>query len=196
MTLMPASPGPRRGAVVDRAVIEATLQVISEAGFASLTMRAVARAAGVSSATLYARWPSKSHLIAGVLQEIAPHGPIPDAGDLEHDLAALLQSMSGLMTFDQTGPAWSRLLSDMRESTELADIFDREVRLPYQRAVDTVLRRARRRGELRSGLGERVVRDLLTGPLEHHLIRYSGPPRPSEVKQLAAALARALRRDP
>src|SRR6185437_7433806 len=52
-------PGRPRSADADRAIIEATLELLVESGAAAMAIEHVAARAGVSKATIYRRWPNK-----------------------------------------------------------------------------------------------------------------------------------------
>jgi AcrR family transcriptional regulator len=62
-----------RGRATRGKLIEATLAVVREAGYARATTRAIARAAGVAEGTIYRHFPDKSSLFfAAVLESNAP----------------------------------------------------------------------------------------------------------------------------
>jgi TetR/AcrR family transcriptional regulator, cholesterol catabolism regulator len=65
-----------------RKVLDAGLQELRESSYAALTMRAVATRAGVSPASAYTYFPSKSALVAAVylqfLQELPLHTDVDD----------------------------------------------------------------------------------------------------------------------
>lgn len=58
-------------------VLAATLEILAEHGFASLTIDEVAERAGVHTTTVYRRWGSRDGLVAAALasQGAAPPGP-------------------------------------------------------------------------------------------------------------------------
>ncbi|MEU8789737.1 TetR-like C-terminal domain-containing protein [Streptomyces sp. NPDC048643] len=79
-------------------VLRATAEVLFQEGYEHLTIARVAAAAQVAETTVYRRWPSKAHLAADALSELARAGnPIPDTGSLEGDLRALLGQVVALV---------------------------------------------------------------------------------------------------
>jgi len=77
----------RRGAVVRRAVLAATLAELGEGGYASLGIERVAARAGVHKTTVYRRWPDRESLVTDALLELAADDfAIPDTGDVDRDL--------------------------------------------------------------------------------------------------------------
>jgi bisphosphoglycerate-dependent phosphoglycerate mutase family 1 len=95
--------GRPRDVVRDRALLEAALAELEQNGYAGLTTAAVAKRAGVSTATLYRRWRSKDDLLAGTAlawaQELMPE---TDTGTLAGDLGALLHDKA--QTLEEFGP--------------------------------------------------------------------------------------------
>lgn len=63
---MPAAPGP----IAEDAILAAALRLTVEQGWSATSLRDIARAAGLSLAELYRRYPSKSALLAGFLRRI------------------------------------------------------------------------------------------------------------------------------
>ncbi|MGW3115444.1 TetR-like C-terminal domain-containing protein [Streptomyces sp. NPDC001091] len=79
-------------------VLRATAEVLLREGYEHLTIARVAAAAQVAETTVYRRRPSKAHLAADALSELARTGnPIPDTGTLEGDLRALLGQVVALV---------------------------------------------------------------------------------------------------
>ena len=56
--------GRPRSAEVDRAIVDATLDLMVQDGYNALSMEQVAARAGVGKATVYRRWPNKLALVA------------------------------------------------------------------------------------------------------------------------------------
>ncbi|MFJ8695635.1 TetR-like C-terminal domain-containing protein [Streptomyces roseolilacinus] len=79
-------------------VLRATAEVLLHEGYEHLTIARVAAAAQVAETTVYRRWPSKAHLAADALSELARTGnPIPDTGTLAGDLRVLLGQVVALV---------------------------------------------------------------------------------------------------
>jgi AcrR family transcriptional regulator len=84
----------RRGAVVRRAVLAATLDELGEGGYASLGIERVAARAGVHKTTVYRRWPDRESLVTDALLELAADDfAIPDTGDVDRDLRAFARAL-------------------------------------------------------------------------------------------------------
>lgn len=56
----------------DQAILRATLELVAEQGYDSVTMEAIAQRACAGKATLYRRWKSKPYLMADALTSILP----------------------------------------------------------------------------------------------------------------------------
>ena len=82
----------------DADILDATLDVLADVGFAGLTMDLVAQTAQAGKATLYRRWSSKSELILDAVSRLK-HSQVdiehlPDTGTLRGDLLALFEEQS------------------------------------------------------------------------------------------------------
>lgn len=159
----PTRTGRPRSPAADAAIRRATLELLRTDGYANLTMAGVAARAGVSTATLYRRWRSKLDLVVDVLQALAEHWPVPDTGSLEGDLRAVLDTM--LTGMKSTGAIMRGLVGEFTRNGELADALRRNLILPRRAAMVEVLDRAARRGEVRPGVDDDLVFDILAGSL-------------------------------
>src|SRR4051794_36587404 len=82
--------GRRRNEAVRRAILDAALDLLSDADGAPVTVEPIARAAGVGKQTLYRWWPSKGAVLLDALTDYAAQEvPTPDTGSLRDDLRAL-----------------------------------------------------------------------------------------------------------
>jgi AcrR family transcriptional regulator len=80
----------RRGAVLERAILDAALEQLSTVGWKGLTMEGVAAGAQTGKAAVYRRWPSKEDLVADALQSGLPIiETAPDLGSVREDLLEL-----------------------------------------------------------------------------------------------------------
>src|SRR6476469_942872 len=82
--------GRPRDPATDRAILTATLAVVAEQGYTHLALTEVAKRAGVSTATLYRRWPSKAPLVLDALRTLILTVPLPDTGETRQDLIVFL----------------------------------------------------------------------------------------------------------
>lgn len=96
----PSTPGPGRprDAAIDERVLDATRQLVEEAGYHQVTMEAIAARARVGKATLYRRWPNKASVIsAAVAEGLAPHPP-ERSGNWREDAVAYLGEIVAMLT--------------------------------------------------------------------------------------------------
>jgi AcrR family transcriptional regulator len=95
---------PRQAEVV-MALVQATSEEVEEVGYAGLTVRTVARRAGVAPATAYNYFSSKDHLLAEVLwrrmQALPPMEPTGNASMPEH----LADTVRAMVLFTEESPA-------------------------------------------------------------------------------------------
>ena len=86
-------PGRPRSADADKAIVEATLEMLADEGYYALSLEAVAARAGVGKATIYRRWPGKRELVGDALATLNEGMPeVPPAS---------------ATTLDRVRPSWS-----------------------------------------------------------------------------------------
>ena len=167
------APGRPVDAALGPAIMLAVRDLLAESGYAALTTAAVARRAGVSTATLYRRWPTKRELVlaatrrmieTGVADEAAESGASAaedfDTGSLQSDLQAFIahknRSLSGA-----TGQAVLSLLGELPQDQELRELFLGQLLAATRSHLEQIWGRARKRGEsapdLDSHAGARLV---------------------------------------
>ncbi|MFF4373652.1 TetR/AcrR family transcriptional regulator [Nocardiopsis dassonvillei] len=146
----PARPGRRRDRSRDGAILDATLEVLAEAGFAGLTMDAVAARAGAGKATLYRRWPSKTELVidavARMKRDQVDTGSLPDTGDLREDLLGLFRPQSA-REGERRLRIMAGLASVLVQDQACADAVSAAIVQPWAEAHRLLMRRAVERGE-------------------------------------------------
>jgi AcrR family transcriptional regulator len=87
-----------RSARVRTSVLEATIDVLSESGFDTLSIKEVADRAKVHESSIYRRWGTKADLAIDALLSVAQlEVPTPDTGSLREDLLALLRAIAGFL---------------------------------------------------------------------------------------------------
>lgn len=182
----------RRGAAVEQAILEATLDELSERGTSGARIHGIAARAGVNEATVYRRYGSKEGLFqAALLQRIDEILPAPDTGTFRGDLHAIVH---GVWELYQT-PSGAALVrgSPMAIAAELSP----DERLTFWRAradqLRVVVQRAKERGEVAADTNTWHVLELLVAPLHSRIAVTGLELDPSMPDWLADAVARACR---
>lgn len=175
-----ASRAPQRGrprdASRDRALMDATLAELELHGYGGLTTAAVARRAGVSTATLYRRWRSKEDLVLGAARDWAENlGPDLDTGALRSDLSRLLHDKAAALE-GSSGRLLRAVLGEAAHNQALADALFGDFVVPLQERVLAVVERAVARGEIPPVEDPLVVAEMVIGPMVSHT--FLVPPAP------------------
>jgi AcrR family transcriptional regulator len=169
-------PGARRGRPrserAERAILEATTQLLAESGFVALTMEEVALRAGVSKATIYRRWPTKGTLAFDAFAARFLAGqPLPDTQTLRGDLLAALRSWIRTVEGTATGRTLVGLIAEVQRDPALAEVWrDRFVR-PVRNQHLVMIQRGIDRGEIPPGTDPEIALDLLFGSAYHRLLQ-------------------------
>ena len=135
---------PRRGRPLDEAcgpnILDATLDIVAEVGYAGLTVDAVAQRAGVGKATIYRRWASKESLLLEAWRSCIAPIVQPDTGTLRGDVEAMLNTVN----HGRPNDVLRRIFPQMIAASKVdADAFDR-VPAVRRRAPPAAAGRARR----------------------------------------------------
>jgi len=159
-------PGRPRDARHDRAILEATLEILREHGYGGLTIDGVAAKAGVGRPTIYRRWPSKPALVVAALVDSSRLAiPAPDTGSLRHDLIAIQRHQVELMNSPDNRRVTAGLVADLANDPDLAESYVSNYLAPRRATVWQVLQRGVDRGELDPDVDFAFIYDLLVGPL-------------------------------
>jgi len=155
--------GRPRDARAHQAILDATSELLVEAGYRHLTIESVARRAGVSKATIYRWWESKGLLVYEAVFTETQSAPLPDTGDLASDLRALLRSLVAEFTSPAGLAATPGLLADFGGDARLRELIRGRFVDPAREYVATVLERAIARGETVADPPIDLVLDQLAG---------------------------------
>jgi AcrR family transcriptional regulator len=166
----------RRGAALEAVLLDAAWEELQAAGYAAMTMEAVANRAGTSRPVLYRRWPTQADLVIAALRRHAPTFPseVPDTGSLRGDVLAVLEGESEQLARAGIETIYG-LLGDYLADAELfARIHDRIVH-GGTGIIAVILKRAADRGEARGDVSPRVA-SLPTDLFRHQLFLHRVPP--------------------
>jgi AcrR family transcriptional regulator len=186
------APGRPRSAAAHRAILDATVRLLSEVGFAATTVEAVAARAGVGKATVYRRWPSKVPLVIDALDARAiEQVPIPRTGSVRGDLieflVGLVETMSG-----PDGRLVAPLLAEISRNQELAEAFRRDLVAPRRAGMEEIMREGMARGELRPDLDVDLALDTPVGIIFQRLLILGEPVDKEVVRRIVDQLLEGI----
>jgi AcrR family transcriptional regulator len=160
------SPGRPRSPEADTAIVQATIELLTDVGYRSMTMEQVRARSGVGKATIYRRYANKDELVRAAMVHLHHDVPVPDdTGSLRGDLELVLEAVVGAALETGAGHVVPRLLGESAADPELQRLFYDNLVAPRRRVMRTVFERAVERGEVRDDLDLDLIMDLLVGSI-------------------------------
>lgn len=186
----------RRNERSRQAVLQATRELVSEVGYARLSIEGIAARAGVGKQTIYRWWRSKGAVVFDsflALSESADGMALPDTGDIEADLKAVMRATAAEFT-DPAFEAPIRALNlEIVGDPELAAQYREKLAGPVDEAKKQRLRSAQRAGQIAGDADLDLAIELLYAPLYQRWLLRTGPITPEYADALVDHLLRALR---
>ena len=138
---------------IDDQVLDATLAVLSEEGFAATTIAAVARRSGTHSSAIYRRWPSRIALIEEAVFPGFDEMRISPTGDLRGDVRQFMEAYERTLSSPAARAAMPGLLASYQggASPHPAQKWLRVSARPHFRDILQAAGPAERRFQHRSG---------------------------------------------
>lgn len=171
-------PGRPRSAEADRAIVDATLKLLYEEGYAGMSMESVAEAAGVGKTTVYRRYRDKEDLVTAAIAAMPGLNELPDSGDTRADVLELLQRVVRGKERVQSMRLLGTLWAEEERNPDLVRLFRERVIAPRRAMMIEVLRRGQERGELRDDFDPALVTEMLVGA--HFARQFNGRPFPRD----------------
>jgi AcrR family transcriptional regulator len=165
----------RRSARAHAAILTATTDLLTEAGYSALTIEGVAARSGVAKTTVYRWWSTKPAL---VIEAVAAALPVPtqtDTGDLRQDLLTAVQGVVHTFARTPVGAVIPALAADVMSAPQLAEQFRNQLIRPRRSAVVEILLRAAARGELPPDVDTDLLLDVYAGAVFYRIL-ISGEP--------------------
>ena len=200
-------PGRPRDARVERAILEAALDLAMESGHEAVTVDAVAQRAKVSKASLYRRWPTKEAMLLDAWRALTePLLPeLEDTGSLQGDLDQLADAITSHIADERTSKCMPDLLAAARHNPELLPIVD-ALLVERSDRIRSIFDRAIQRGEIPADTDVDFAHDLVVGPMylrgslgkpvdEHHVGQVAPLERPiaAQIRERLVGRAEAHR---
>ena len=168
-------PGRPRDADADAAIASATLALLTEVGFAQLTIEAVAVRAGVGKPSIYRRWPTKLELVVAAVERSAPPLPAGRSDDPRRGLEQLVESLIRDMTASPIAYALLAVAADPQGHPNLIDRLADSYIAPRQAAAVTLIRQAAESGLLSADVDAELMVEQLIGPAVFRWLRTGRP---------------------
>jgi AcrR family transcriptional regulator len=171
---------PRRGRprrpTASKAIVDATLELLTEGGFPAATIDAIAARAGVGRNTIYRRWPAKEELLADALHELTAELDEHEGEDVYALLFDWSQDFARVFADPLFGRLVPAVLGELQRNPTFARVYADRVVRPRREAIVDLLTQAIDDGELRQGLDVELVADLLAGAPFLRLLPLGLPP--------------------
>lgn len=184
--------GRPRDPEADRALLDATLELLAEVGYDSLRVNDVAERAGVAKTTMYRRWEGKSALVLAALWR-APDLADIDEGSLRADLVALLGNFVEVAGAMPIVELLASLAAERQRDASLGDALAAFVAArstPVRRALE----RAVLRGEIPRAVDPAIAADVVGGAIILRLF-FGGPVDERAIESIVDVVIDGLRRD-
>jgi AcrR family transcriptional regulator len=189
--------GRPRSPKVDRAILDAALELLAERGVDGVTIEGIAARAGVSRPTLYRRWSTKEDLFADAIERRRTPVAVPDTGSLAGDLRSLFRHIRRGFSASAARELWGLALTIGARAPRFLERHWVSYIQPRRDAMRAIIARAQARGELSHGLSSEALIDLVSGTLVYVFLFKPSSPTKREERDLIHALStvgRALRR--
>lgn len=188
----------RRNERSRRAILTAARELVSELGYAKLSVEAIAARAGVGKQTIYRWWPSKGAVVLDAFLALSEEGPdrsmaLPDTGDLEADLKVVMRATVAEFADPAFEMPIRALNIEIINDPALAAQYHAKLAGPLDEAKKDRLRSAQRAGQLDAHADLDLALELLYAPLYQRWLLRSGPLTPEYADALVDALLKAMR---
>jgi len=156
--------GRPRSAATTRAVLDATIDLLSEEGYGRVSIERIAARSNVAKSAIYRRWCSKAVLVAEALAAGERPETDPDTGDLADDLVLYLsRGWTGARVGRRRIAV--RVLAEAHGDPELVEAIRSRVVEPRRAGLLRILRRGEARGDVARGIDVELLAEVLVAPL-------------------------------
>jgi AcrR family transcriptional regulator len=165
-----APSGRPRSIHVDQAILQATLDLLAEVGYQSMSIEAIASRAGVGKTTIYRRYTSKEELVADAIESLRDDLAIPDTGSFWGDMDIIINHAAQKIDSPLGRQTIALIISTASSNPQFAEVYWTKYTKIRREALSKVLKRAKSRNEIHKDADIDLVIDLLSGSLYYALI--------------------------
>jgi AcrR family transcriptional regulator len=155
--------GRPRNPRIDGAVLDATVELLGETGYAALSVDAIARRAGTSKPAIYRRWPGKAHLVHEAVFPLGDATELPDTGSIGGDMREMMRRTVEVLTTPAARAALPGLVGETAADPTLHAALLERFGHVLSRGLTDWLEAAVTRGEVRAEVTAADVVDAIAG---------------------------------
>jgi AcrR family transcriptional regulator len=182
-----------RAGRADRAILEATRELLAEGGVRELTVERVAARSGVAKTTIYRRFSGKHELALAVLFDTFDSvATTEDLGDTRAELVFVVDAAAAVLGTTTMGRIMQGLVSDLAANPVLAAAFQERIVAVRLEQVAQIVERGIGRGDLLPGTNPELATELLFGPVYYRLLLSGAPLDAGLAERVVSAVLRAL----
>ncbi|MFI6602503.1 TetR/AcrR family transcriptional regulator [Nonomuraea sp. NPDC050536] len=194
---MSEKPNPARRSERSRqAILVAARELVSESGYAKVSIEAIAARAGVGKQTIYRWWSSKGAVVFDAILELsrADGGDIalPDTGDIAADLRTVMRATVAEFADPSFEAPIRALTAEIAGDPDLAAAYRDRLARPVEEAKKARLRTAQAAGQIAPDADLDVALELLYAPVFQRWLHRSGPLTPEYADTLVTLALKAL----
>ncbi|WP_322678580.1 TetR/AcrR family transcriptional regulator [Nostoc sp. DedQUE03] len=162
--------GRPRSIHADQAILRATLDLLAEIGYESMSIEAIASRAGVGKTTIYRRYTSKEELVADAIESLRDDLAIPDTGSFWGDMDILIKNAAKKIDSPLGRQTLALIVSTASSNPQFAEVYWTKYTKLRREAFAKVLERAKSRDEIHKDADVDLIIDLVSGSLYYALI--------------------------
>jgi AcrR family transcriptional regulator len=161
----PRSAGRPRSEQARRDILEAAYKLLKAKGFQAVGSHEIAKAAGVSSATLYRWWDSKEEILFDAcFEHMKPVLAVSGSGSALARLRRYVLYVAEFLSSDD-GAVMARLFTGIHDDPKLRRTFLERYVMPRRQMQRLFIGEAIASGKLKRGTDPELLIDALNGPL-------------------------------
>jgi len=190
-----ASVGRPRSETSRESILIAAFALLSELGYAGLSMDAVAKASGAGKTTIYRWWNSKAQLaVDAFFHATQAELKFPDTGTAQGDFMSQIAELADLLRGPR-GAVLAAMLGGARTDPELAQALGERWLNPRRQWGFARMTEAKTAGELWPDVDVGAALAVLYGPLYTPLLFGQSVPDGPAVKRILSIATRAIFKD-
>ncbi|KDN76727.1 TetR family transcriptional regulator [Streptomyces olindensis] len=174
----------RRSERSRRAIYDAALALVAEAGYPKTTIEGIAARAGVGKQTIYRWWSSKADVLMEAFLDLAEQstpeaGPVaytfPDTGDVAADVKAVLRATVDQLRDPRFEVPSRALAAEGVVNEQLGRELVAKLMQPSLDLYIGRLRAAQDAGQVRADIDPRIALEFFISPLAQRWLQHTGP---------------------